>query len=677
MARKVITPAQICEQRLRWVHLDFHTSELIKDVGTEFDPDEFGSTLNKARVNLITLFGKCHHGMSYYPTKTGTMHPGLKFDLLGKQIKACRKYNIATPVYVSVKVDVHMGRQNLGWVNRTKDGRPWCPSPMEAAWYNMCMNNPEYYKYVEDQAVEIMKRYDPEGIWFDMCYPAPYPGCFCQRCLERMDKEGFDRNDDAKHWDMEYRIIREYTRELAKAVRRIKPNAMLFFNSRVTPNVRNELDVLTHLEIESLPTVPGWGYLFFPFMARMCRTLNRRYIGQTARFHKSWGDFGGLKTEDQLEYEMGAILGAGAGMGIGDQLHPRGKLNKGVYEIVGATYKKLEEREPWCVGAKAIAEIAVLMLPDKPDASVEIGSPWEGMLFNDSRFGAGAMLQELKHQWNVESTQGNFDQYKVLVLPDKGACGPALRKKLSAFLLKGGSVILSHEATLDKNTGKFACPGIGAKYVKPCEFIPSFMKLDTALGKGLVQTPWAMYEESSLVKKTAGGAKSMGNVCSSYFNRDYRHFCSHFQSPPDKTLPYPVAVQKGRVIYIYGSIFKGYHLHGYHAYKTIFANALNMLLKEPLIRANAPASMEIDVLKQKGRLVVHLVNFQPQRRHGIMEYIETIYPVRDVLLHIRTAKKPSRVYLAPQEIDIPFEMAGNCAVVSVPEVRGHQMVVLE
>jgi len=169
----------------------------------------------------------------------------------------------------------------------------------------------------------------------------------------------------------------------------------------------------------------------------------------------------------------------------------------------------------------------------------------------------------------------------------------------------------------------------------------------------------------------------MGNVCSSYFNRDYRHFCSHFQSPPDKTLPYPVAVQKGRVIYIYGSIFKGYHLHGYHAYKTIFANALNMLLKEPLIRANAPASMEIDVLKQKGRLVVHLVNFQPQRRHGIMEYIETIYPVRDVLLHIRTAKKPSRVYLAPQEIDIPFEMAGNCAVVSVPEVRGHQMVVLE
>ena len=102
-----------------------------------------------------------------------------------------------------------------------------------------------------------------------------------------------------------------------------------------------------------------------------------------------------------------------------------------------------------------------------------------------------------------------------------------------------------------------------------------------------------------------------------------------------------------------------------------------MLLKEPLVWADAPASMEIDVLRQKGRLVVHLVNFQPQRRHGIMEYIETIYPVRDVLLHIRTKKKPSRVYLAPQEQEIPFEMLGNYAIASVPEVKGHQMVVLE
>ena len=56
-------------QRMRQIHLDFHTSPLIPDVGAEFDPDEFVSTLKEARVNSINIFAKCHHGMCYYLTK--------------------------------------------------------------------------------------------------------------------------------------------------------------------------------------------------------------------------------------------------------------------------------------------------------------------------------------------------------------------------------------------------------------------------------------------------------------------------------------------------------------------------------------------------------------------------------------------------------------------------------
>jgi hypothetical protein len=95
--------------RFRQIHLDFHTSELIPDVGTAFDADTFGDVLDKARVNWITLFAKCHHGMSYYPTQAGTIHPGLKFDLLGEQIEACRRRGIVTPAYISVRVDEHIG----------------------------------------------------------------------------------------------------------------------------------------------------------------------------------------------------------------------------------------------------------------------------------------------------------------------------------------------------------------------------------------------------------------------------------------------------------------------------------------------------------------------------------------------------------------------------------------
>ena len=63
------------ELRFRQVHLDFHTSPLIPGVGEDFEAEEFVATLKSAHINSINIFAKDHHGMSYYPTKVGTMHP--------------------------------------------------------------------------------------------------------------------------------------------------------------------------------------------------------------------------------------------------------------------------------------------------------------------------------------------------------------------------------------------------------------------------------------------------------------------------------------------------------------------------------------------------------------------------------------------------------------------------
>ena len=55
----------------RQVHLDFHTSPFIPDVGKDFDAEEFARTLKKAKVDSVNVFSKCHHGYCYYPTKIG------------------------------------------------------------------------------------------------------------------------------------------------------------------------------------------------------------------------------------------------------------------------------------------------------------------------------------------------------------------------------------------------------------------------------------------------------------------------------------------------------------------------------------------------------------------------------------------------------------------------------
>ena len=84
-------------------------------MGVEFDAKEFVQTLKESSINSVTVFAKCHHGLSYYPTKVGEMHPHLKFDMLGQMIEACHKSGIRTPVYISVCWDERAADNHPEW----------------------------------------------------------------------------------------------------------------------------------------------------------------------------------------------------------------------------------------------------------------------------------------------------------------------------------------------------------------------------------------------------------------------------------------------------------------------------------------------------------------------------------------------------------------------------------
>ena len=63
--------------RFRQIHLDFHTNATIPGIGSRFDAKAFGKAFKDAYVDSVTVFSKCHHGVSYHPTEVGKMHPHL------------------------------------------------------------------------------------------------------------------------------------------------------------------------------------------------------------------------------------------------------------------------------------------------------------------------------------------------------------------------------------------------------------------------------------------------------------------------------------------------------------------------------------------------------------------------------------------------------------------------
>ena len=79
----------------------------------------------------------------------------------------------------------------------------------------------------------------------------------------------------------------------------------------------------------------------------------------TGRFHTSWGDTHSYRNQAALEYECFQMLAQGARCIIGDQLHPRGRLDAAMYEEIGRVYASVEAKEPG-VRRGAITEIGVI-----------------------------------------------------------------------------------------------------------------------------------------------------------------------------------------------------------------------------------------------------------------------------------------------------------------------------
>ena len=80
--------------RYRQIHLDFHTSEQLTNIGGEFDAAAWAQQLVDAHVDSITCFVRGHHGMIFHDSQAhaGRRHPQLHCKLLAEQIEAAHAW---------------------------------------------------------------------------------------------------------------------------------------------------------------------------------------------------------------------------------------------------------------------------------------------------------------------------------------------------------------------------------------------------------------------------------------------------------------------------------------------------------------------------------------------------------------------------------------------------------
>lgn len=647
------------ELPFRQVHLDFHTSELIPDVGADFDADEFAAMLQSARVNSINVFAKCHHGYAYYDTKIATKHPALKTDMLGGMVRACRAKGIHVLYYYSLVWDVLQARNHPEWRMRTKDEKVIGGQP-GSAWPWMCMNSP-YLDHVVSENEELVANYDVDGAWFDILKQPP-EGCFCAYCVADRRKLGLGESPAEIHKHNKL-VAMKVEQRLNGVVHKRFPRGLTFYNSRLVVGVRDELEYYSHIEIESLPT-GGWGYTHFQQRVRYMRTLGKDMVGMTGRFHKSWGDFGGLKNQAALDFECLNFVANGAKCCVGDQLHPRGRLDKTTYERIGRTYEKIEKLEPWARGTRAVADIGVV--------STAIFSPESTQKITPSDQGFTNMLVELHQQFNVLDLDEDFSKYKVIVLPDEIRPSPRLFQKLDVFLEKGGAVIASHDSAV-------GWAALGVTHQGPAKFEGEYLLARPGAFPSLADSAYFLYQRGSAIEAQPG-TEVLATYGHPYFDRGEEKFSSHKQTPLGQRTGEPLITLKGRVAYIANPFFRSYALDGVGACKLIVADLLRRLLPKPAVEApRLPSTAQVTLLEQPAnrRHILHLLHYPMTRRAPDIDIIEEPGVLVEQVVRVRLDAKPRKVSFVPQNVGLQFEYRDGYAEVRLDRVTGHQAICFE
>ena len=663
--------------RYRQIHLDFHTSPVCTDIGKDFDAQAFAQRLKDGNVDSINIFAKCHHGMSYYPTKVGIVHPHLKFDLLGEQIEALHQADITCPVYVSIMWDDWAAQAHPEWVIIDKEGRAVMRPPLSGEWgWSTLDVGSGYGDYLVAQVEELCDNYDLDGLWFDITWPLAN---YSPWGMKRMADAGVKADDDQQALMFAVKVLEEFYDRMSAFVRSKVPDALIYYNGTVTQYMRWALPYMTHLEIESLPTSGLWGYLHYPMFARQARTYDVPFLGMTGRFHKSWADFGGLKTNDQLDYECGTILAAGGTICVGDQLHPAGELDPAVYRLTEHSFGRVKALEPWCRDAVPTAEVAI-QLP----AQAGVALPTHGHSYPASIEGAAQLLLEAAVQFDIVDAEGGIDKYAVVILPDTGVIDAALAAKLRAYLAQGGKLLVSGVAGL--SDGAFVLNAIPAVYKEPVPTVPGYVRPDAALAADSELADdydYVIYNTAHIVQ-AANGAETFGALRRALFNRTYEHYTSHAHAPVGDYLDAPFAVLKGQVAYIASEIFSAYRDHDYWAYRELALAVLKRLLPTPLLTVNGPGWVEGNLHLQAAdddrpaRRIVHLTAYHPRRSMQSIPHADQSWPTAGISIRVRLdGDTPQNAYLAPQKTPLDMTIADGYAEISLPPIGAHAVLVVE
>ncbi len=648
----------------RLVHLDFHTSPDIPAIGSKFDKKKFQKALKEAEIESMTVFAKCHHGLCYYPTEVGEMHPNLNFDLTGAMLDAAHEIGVNMPIYITAGWSQKDATEHPEWIAKNKDGSEQCTErfkkgepdeiKLHCAWQTLCLNDNGYCKHIYELTEEICKRYkNIDGLFYDICIVGNE--CYCDECREGMKREGYDveKQEDVRAYFSKKRSA--FMEKCGNILKKYHPEATIFFNSGGADQYRPQYhSAQTHFEMEDLPTAWG-GYDKMPVRAKFFSKTGKHYFGMTAKFHLDWGEFGGFKPKEALRFEAVLMALYGAGCSVGDHIHPDCEIEEQTYENIGYAFKYLKKIEEYCFEGTPVVNLG-MKLSENP-------------IVNE---GLSNILLENQMDYDI-IYENDYSKFDTVIIPEDSSFNDEELEAVKNFIAKGGKVLAIGNGIV--RNGEFIID-TGLEYLGENEYHFDYIYSNNA-SADVPNAPMLCNMPSVFAKNV--DAEIYAEVLPPYFNRTLGHFCGHKNTPHNKEADRrPAISKKGNVVYMAHPMPSIYKTYGSVFFKRYLTMALDLIYNERIMKVSSGASTRCTLIDQpqNSRYCFNIAYAIP-RKSGLAEIIEDITPIYNIKVELRLEKSPKKVYMPLCDSALKFGFENGICSFEIPFIEGHESVVIE
>jgi len=675
--------------------VDMHIDDWDEKFLSQFNSKEYVEMQALAEVQTVIFYASSNVGICYYPTKIGHMHKGIKGrDILKEVIDLSHEKGMSVVVYYNIwhkwAYDNHPD-----WRLVTSKGE----NTREFMRYGVCCINSPFRDFVINQTKELCNNYEFEGLWFDMIGLTTV--CYCPYCRKRYFSETGEEIPRIVNWE-DPRWVRfqrkreewlaEFAALLVSTAKKINPEITVVLQNAHWQNGWRDGLTLPFFEVQDYISGDFYGGgLEESFVCKLFYNLtpNKPFEYMTSRC-PTLLDHTTMKSKALLEVQTYSALANNGAFCFIDAIDPEGTLNRDFYLRMGEIFRKVKEYEKYLdSNLKACQDVAIYLnfesLINPEDNGKRVSeSEHKRSPHLEAAVNVAKTLLNAHIPFGV-ITKRNIDSlsdYQIIVLPNLLMIDNEEVEAFRKFVESGGSIYASGSTSLLSKDGikhkDFLLSDLfGVSYLgetkEKLTYISPEEEFKTVFIGYSPKYPVTLFNPQLKIRRIKEDVKTLATITLPYTDpEDINIFVSANSNPPGISTEFPSIVLsrygEGRVIYSAGVL----ELMKEEDHRIIFINLLQLLSQRPyFFEVDAPKSVEVTLFWQEDKkyYLINLLNYQPELPN---------ISVHNIKIRIKVDnKRPQRLMLLPEEIELPFRVEGSYVEFIFPRLENFSMLKLE